>query len=100
MPIRLKNRWILVILAALFFCMSSGFGKPESKVGSGRDANLQNLLTTHCVQCHGKDGKVKGKVDLLKYSAGADLRKDSELLQTLLEMIEHNYDVSFSIMPR
>jgi hypothetical protein len=68
--------------------MSSGFGKPESKVGSGRDADLQSLLTTHCVKCHGKDGKVKGKVDLFKYSAGGDLRKDSELLQTVLEVID------------
>ncbi len=88
MRIRLKNRWILVIQAGLFFCMSPVSGKPEDKVGSGRDADLQALLTTHCVQCHGKAGKVKGKVDLLKYSAGGDLRKDSELLQTVLEMID------------
>jgi hypothetical protein len=88
MRIRLKNRWILGVQAGLFFCMSPVSVKPEDKVGSGRDADLQNLLTTHCVQCHGKAGKVKGKVDLLKYSVGGDLRKDSELLQTVLEVID------------
>ena len=35
----------------------------------------RNLFSSHCIQCHGKDGKVKGKVDLLKYSAEADLRE-------------------------
>jgi hypothetical protein len=85
---RLKNKWILAVLAVLFFCLSSGFGKLEDKVGSEGDADLHNLLTTHCVKCHGKNGKVKGKVDLLKYSSGGDLKKDSEFLQTVLDVID------------
>ena len=85
---RLTNKWILSVPVFLFFCFSSGFGKPEEHVGIGRDADLKSLLTTHCVKCHGKEGKVKGKVDLLKYSVGGDLRKNSELLQTVLEVID------------
>ena len=49
---------------------------------------LGNLFATHCIQCHGKEGKVKGKVDLLKYSEGADLSEDSELLQAVLDVID------------
>ena len=48
----------------------------------------RNLFSSHCIQCHGKDGKVKGKVDLLKYSAGADLRDEPELLQAVLDAID------------
>ena len=47
-----------------------------------------NLFSSHCIQCHGKDGKVKGKVDLLKYSTGEDLRDDPKLLQTVIDVID------------
>jgi hypothetical protein len=46
------------------------------------------LFSSHCIQCHGKDGKVKGKVDLLKYSADGDLRNAPELLQAVLDAID------------
>jgi cytochrome c553 len=48
----------------------------------------RNLFSSHCIQCHGKDGKVKGKVDLLKYSADGDLRNAPELLQAVLDAID------------
>ena len=54
----------------------------------GKGAVTRNLFSSHCIQCHGKDGKVKGKVDLLKYSFDADLRNDPELLQAVLDAID------------
>ena len=49
----------------------------------------QALLQKHCIECHGLDGKVKGKVDLLPYAqGGADIREDDELLEMVMEVID------------
>ena len=48
----------------------------------------QTLLQKHCIECHGLNGKVKGKVDLLPYAQGGDIRKDEELLQMVMEVID------------
>ena len=63
----------------------------SAKSDSTADAKgtiTKNLFSSHCIQCHGKDGKVKGKVDLSKYSSGGDLRDDPELLQAVLDAID------------
>ena len=63
----------------------------SAKSASAADAKgtvTKNLFSSHCIQCHGKDGKVKGKVDLSKYSSGGDLRDDPELLQAVLDAID------------
>ena len=58
-------------------------------ITSGSEVTITgNLFSSHCIQCHGKDGKVKGKVDLLKYSTGEDLRDDPKLLQTVIDVID------------
>ena len=56
----------------------------------GLDPSLhQTLLQKHCIECHGLDGKVKGKVDLLPYAkGGGDIREDDELLQMVMEVID------------
>ena len=62
-----------------------------AKSGASEDEKgtvTRNLFSSHCIQCHGKDGKVKGKVDLLKYSSDGDLRDDPELLQAVLDAID------------
>ena len=38
------------------------------------------LFQQSCIKCHGKDGKVKGKMDLLKIRNSADLTSDLERL--------------------
>ncbi|MDG2212404.1 MAG: hypothetical protein P8M70_01125, partial [Verrucomicrobiota bacterium] len=47
------------------------------------DKAVATLFQQSCIKCHGKDGKVKGKVDLLKIRSAADLTADLEGLQTL-----------------
>lgn len=42
----------------------------------------------NCIQCHGEDGKVKGKVNLLEIKDSAELLKDPELLQELVDVID------------
>ena len=45
---------------------------------------VQSTFKAHCIKCHGKKGKVKGKVNLLKLKSADDLQAKPELLQTLL----------------
>ena len=47
-----------------------------------------DLLQKHCVQCHGQDGKVKGKVDLLGIDSADALLKHPELLEELVAVID------------
>ena len=49
---------------------------------------VQPVFASHCVQCHGKDGKVKGKVDLLELDSAAALAADPEFLATLIDVID------------
>ena len=44
------------------------------------DPPLQQTRYKTRIECHGLDGKVKGKVDLLPYArGGGDIREDDEL---------------------
>ena len=46
------------------------------------------LFKAHCVKCHGQDGKVKGKVNLLELNSPKALAAKPELLETLVEVLE------------
>ena len=62
---------------------------------SGADASptaftdiLQPTLEQSCVKCHGKNDKVKGKVNLLELKSAADLTKNPELIRKLIEALD------------
>ena len=46
------------------------------------------LFQQSCIKCHGKDGKVKGKLNLLNIKTAAQLSGDLERLQTILEVLD------------
>ena len=48
----------------------------------------QSGFKAHCIKCHGKGGKVKGKVNLLKLKSSDDLLTKPELLETLLTVLK------------
>ena len=83
MNLATKVRLAAWALAGILLALPAVSAKPAKETFA-----LGNLFATHCIQCHGKEGKVKGKVDLLKYSEGADLSEDSELLQAVLDVID------------
>lgn len=58
--------------------------------GQGDDfaEKFQPLFAEYCVSCHGEEGKVKGKVNLLEINGLADLMHDPELLQDLVDVID------------
>ena len=49
---------------------------------------LQATFKAHCIKCHGKGGKVKGKVNLLELKSADDLLAKPELLETLLTVLK------------
>jgi hypothetical protein len=56
--------------------------------GSLSGAGVLDVFLESCVTCHGKDGKVKGKVNLLAIENLEALKKDPGLLQEIIEAID------------
>ena len=46
------------------------------------------LVHAHCVKCHGQDGKVKGKVNLLPFKTLADMQARPVLLEDMIAVLE------------
>ncbi|NNC89176.1 MAG: DUF1592 domain-containing protein [Akkermansiaceae bacterium] len=56
---------------------------------AAKDAGgILEVFQNHCVQCHGQDGKVKGKVNLLAVDHLDTLGKDAELLTKIIDAID------------
>ena len=51
-------------------------------------AAINSILDSHCIKCHGKDDKVKGKVNLKELRSANLFSSKPELLETLIGVIE------------
>ena len=51
---------------------------------------IQPVFQQSCVKCHGQDGKVKGKVNLLKLEGADDLLSDLERLESILDVLDEH----------
>ena len=51
---------------------------------------VRPVFQQSCVKCHGRDGKVKGKVDLLEIGGTADLVSDLERLETIIDVLDEH----------
>ena len=51
-------------------------------------ASLQSAFKNRCVKCHGKDGKAKGKVNLLELQSSKDLLASPALLEKLVAVLK------------
>ena len=51
---------------------------------------LRPVFQQSCVKCHGKEGKVKGKVNLLKLGGVKDLVSDLERLETIIDVLDEH----------
>jgi len=71
---------LLITSAAAIFLICAGQAAEEN--------SALKLFQQSCIKCHGKEGKVKGKVNLLKIRSAADLTSDLELLHTIIEMLD------------
>ena len=81
-PLRVASlAWLLLYQAAVL---------PQLE-GAEREAfgtNLEPVFRQSCTKCHGEQGKVKGKVNLLAVKSASDLREDPELVGKLIEALE------------
>ena len=78
---RLRNIFVVVILS-----MSGWSWNAQAVDGDVALAMFQQS----CIKCHGQDGKVKGKLNLLKIKTASQLTGDLERLQTILEVLDTN----------
>ncbi|MEM1294864.1 MAG: DUF1592 domain-containing protein [Verrucomicrobiota bacterium] len=49
---------------------------------------ILSVFQKNCIQCHGEDGKIKGKVDLLEITDLQQLTQDPELLREIVDVID------------
>lgn len=55
---------------------------------SANDDFILDVFQKNCVQCHGQDDKVKGKVNLLEIEDSSELIQNPELLEKLVDAID------------
>ena len=79
--IHISRGWIAVVLCSLTAASSTG-----SDVFTDV---LKPAFEAKCIQCHGQDGKVKGKVNLLEIESLEDLMADTELLSDIVAVIDY-----------
>ena len=72
------------IFAAVILLMTGWCWNLQAADGSAALA----LFQQSCIKCHGKDGKVKGELNLLNIKTAAQLSEDLERLQTILEVLD------------
>ena len=72
--------------AFITFILSTGIS--PAVLAEESFAALRLEFDSHCIKCHGKAGKVKGKVDLLALKSDNDLLAKPELLEKLLTVLK------------
>jgi len=77
----IRSRATVVALAALFSIAAYLPAK-------GAPHDLRAAFSAHCTKCHGRDGKVKGKVNLLELKSDADLLARPKLLEDLVSVLK------------
>ena len=64
------------------------FVLPFQYASASNGFSIEETFKTHCIECHGAKDKIKGDVNLISFSEGADIKEDPELLQMVLEVID------------
>ena len=73
-------------LLVTIFALAARFAEAEIK--SGNAPLLLTGFAENCVKCHGKEGKVKGKVNLAVIEKAGDLSEDLELVRDLIAVLD------------
>ena len=72
---------------AVILLLQSSIGQAVEKP-DGNVPQVMQLIQNRCVKCHGKDGKVKGKVDLLKIDSFDKLSSHPDLIKEMIEVLD------------
>ena len=80
MVISVRGLMTVILIQTLF---------PTSKIIALENASAtMRLIQERCVKCHGKDGKVKGKVDLLKLDSFDKLSSHPDLIKEMIDALD------------
>ena len=85
MPIRSATRILTAVVSVLAALLQD--------VRANNDlfsSSIQPVLQKHCVKCHGKNGKVKGKLNLLKITSATDLMTNPKRLEKIIVALKDN----------
>ena len=52
------------------------------------NTQIQPFFQQHCIKCHGKGDKIKGKLDLKTYSDHAELLQDADRIEDIISVIK------------
>lgn len=69
--------------------LALGHGADSPGSDSRFDSVLKPAFEARCIRCHGQDGKVKGKLNLLEIETEADFLSDPDRLAAILDVIEY-----------
>ena len=85
----MKNNYLATTGLILLACLSSV--KAQASVESVNDfaKGIRPILQEYCYDCHGTK-KTKGKVKLTDYDSWADLEKNPELIEKMIEALNKN----------
>ena len=75
---------------AILFALPALFSFPSPSQAQDSPGALYAAFKSHCIKCHGRDGKVKGKVNLLALKSDADLLARPELLENLVAVLKEH----------
>ena len=76
------------ITAILILALCSGAAPGLQAQGDAFSKLLRPAFAKNCFKCHGEGPKVKGKVNLLELKSAADLAKNPELLEKIIEALD------------
>ena len=85
----LKKILSTFILFAALACSSPVKAQDSSARANDFDKGIQLILQEYCYDCHGRK-KTKGKVKLTDYGSWADLEKNPELIEKMIEALRKN----------
>jgi mono/diheme cytochrome c family protein len=79
----------LALNGALFACMAASTGMSASveQASPGQLAGVEPFLREHCVKCHGRDGRIKGNVDLLGGLEKGTLAREPKVLEKVFQSV-------------
>jgi len=74
----------VILILALCSCAASDLRAQDDAFSK----LVRPAFAKSCFKCHGEGRKVKGKVNLLELKSSADLRKNPELLEKIIEALD------------
>lgn len=63
-------------------------GLSSSLLADDSWTSLQSALNVHCIKCHGKDGKIEGKINLLGLKSYDQFQARPEMLENLIAVLK------------